>query len=35
MSKIQITGADIGSAFGPWLLTEAALIDVDSQVHVR
>jgi hypothetical protein len=35
MSKTQTTGADTRSALGPWFLTEAPVVDVDSQVHVR
>jgi hypothetical protein len=35
MSKPQITGADTRPALGPWFLTEAPAVDVDSQAHLR
>jgi hypothetical protein len=35
MNKTQTTGVGTRPALGPWFLTEAPLIDVDSQVHLR
>ena len=35
MSELHITGTDTNLTFGPWFLTEAPLVDVDSQANLR